>query len=115
MVAVRRPKDRNKWTKVSCDDGSQRNESVVQESRRQHSCGADYNRRSMRVSGASALRSFDYLTRLAGAKTGMEAIEISGAHYRNQLTALGEYADNLVGLAREMRAICLDRSERSGP
>jgi hypothetical protein len=75
---------------------------------------ADYNRRSMQASGASALRSFDYLTRLAGAKTGMEAIEISGAHYRNQLTALGEYADHLVDLAREMRAICLDRSERSG-
>lgn len=75
---------------------------------------AGYNRRSMRVSGASALRSFDYLTRLAGAKTGMEAIEISCAHYRNQLAALGEYADNVVDLAREMRAICLDRSERSG-
>jgi hypothetical protein len=75
---------------------------------------ADYNRRSMRVSGASALRSFDYLTRLAGAKTGMEAIEISGAYYRNQLIALGEYADHFVDLAREMRAISLDRSERSG-
>ena len=62
------------------------------------------------VSGASALRFFDYLTRLSGAKTGMEAIEISGAHYRNQLTALGEYADNVIDFAREMRAICLDRS-----
>ena len=75
---------------------------------------ADYNRRSMQLSGTSALRSLDYVTRLAGAKTGIEAIEISSAHYRNQLTALAEYADQLVDLARQMRAICLDRSERSG-
>ena len=75
---------------------------------------ADHNRKSMQLSGASALRSFEYLTRLAGAKTGMEAIEVSGAHYRNQLNALGEYTDNLVDLARKMRSICLAPSEREG-
>jgi hypothetical protein len=75
---------------------------------------ADHNRKSMQLSGASALRSFEYLARLAGAKTGMEAIEVSGAHYRNQLTALGEYTDNIVDLARKMRTICLDRSQREG-
>jgi len=75
---------------------------------------ADHNRKSMHLSGASALRSFEYLARLAGAKTGMEAIEVSGAHYRNQLDALGEYSKNLVDLAREMRGICLAPSEREG-
>ena len=75
---------------------------------------ADHNRKSMQLSGASALRSFEYLGRLAGAKTGIEAIEVSGAHYRNQLDALGEYSKNLVDLAREMRGICLAPSEREG-
>ena len=75
---------------------------------------ADHNRKSMHLSGASAFRSFEYLARLAGAKTGMEAIEVSGAHYRNQLDALGEYSKNLVDLAREMRGICLAPSEREG-
>jgi hypothetical protein len=75
---------------------------------------ADHNRKSMQLSGACALRSFEYLARLAGAKTGIEAIEVSGAHYRNQLSALGEYTDNLVDLARKMRTICLDPSEREG-
>ena len=73
---------------------------------------ADHNRKNMHLSGASALRSFEYLARLAGAKTGMEAIEVSGAHYRNQLDALGEYSANLVDLARKMRGICLAPSER---
>ena len=75
---------------------------------------ADHNRKSMHLSGASALRSFEYLARLAGAKTGMEAIEVSGAHYRNQLNAVGDFTDNLVDLARKMRGICLAPSEREG-
>lgn len=75
---------------------------------------ADHSRKSMQLSGASALKSFEYLTRLAGAKTGMEAIEVSGTHYRSQLSSLGDYTDNLVDLARKMRTICLDRSEREG-
>ena len=75
---------------------------------------ADHNRKSMQLSGTSALRSFEYLARLAGAKTGIEAIEVSGAHYRNQLNALGEYSENLVDLARKMRGICLAPSEREG-
>lgn len=73
---------------------------------------ADHNRKSMQLSGASALISFNYLTRLAGAKTGMEAIEVSGAHYRNQLSALGDFTDNFVDLARKMRSICCAPSER---
>ena len=75
---------------------------------------ADHNRKSMQLSGASAMRSFEYLGRLAGAKTGMEAIEVSGAHYRNQLNMLGEHTENLVDLARKMRSICLAPSEREG-
>lgn len=75
---------------------------------------ADHNRKSMQLSGANALRSFEYLARLAGVKTGMEAIEVSGAHYRNQLSALGDYTDDLVDLARKMRTICLNPSEREG-
>ena len=73
---------------------------------------ADHNRKSMHLSGASAFRSFEYLARLAGAKTGMEAIEVSGAHYRNQLSALGDFTDNFVDLARKMRSICCAPSER---
>jgi len=75
---------------------------------------ADHNRKSMQLSGASALRSFEYFTRIASAKTGMEAIEVSGAHYRNQLNMLGEHTENLVDLARKMRSICLAPSEREG-
>jgi hypothetical protein len=70
---------------------------------------ADHNR------NASALKSLEYLARLACVKTGMEAIETSGAHCRDRLNALGEYTDNLVDLAREMRSICLAPSEREGP
>lgn len=75
---------------------------------------ADHNRKSLQLSDASALRSFVYSARLAGAKTGIEAIEVSGAHYRNQLNALGEYTGNFVDLACKMRRKCLDPSEREG-
>jgi len=73
---------------------------------------ADHNRKSMQLSGASALRSFEYFTRIASAKTGMEAIEVSGAHYRNQLSALGDFMDNFVDLTRKIRGICQAPSER---
>jgi hypothetical protein len=76
---------------------------------------ADHNRKSMQLSGASALKSLEYLARFAGSQTGMEAIETSGAHCRDQLNALGEYTDNLIDLAREIRSICLASSEREGP
>ena len=75
---------------------------------------ADHNRKSMKLSGASALRSFEYLTQLASAKTGIEVIEFSGAHYQNQLNTLGDYTEDLVDLARKMRSMCLDPSEREG-
>ena len=74
----------------------------------------DHNRNCMQLSGASTLRSLEYLARLAVVKTGIEAIEVSGAHYRNQLNTLCEYSDNLVDLAREMRSIYLASSEREG-
>ena len=61
---------------------------------------AEHNRKSMQLSGASAMRLFEYLTGLARAKTGMEAIEVSGAHCRNQLNALGDFTDSFVDLAR---------------
>ena len=97
------------------DDRGERDGPIVHEGRRRCIATiADHNRKSMQLSGASALRSFEYLARLAGAKTGIEAIEVSGAHYRNQLNALGEYTDNLVDLARKMRSICLAPSEREG-
>lgn len=75
---------------------------------------ADYNLKSMKLASASALRSFEYLAQLAGAKTGMEVIEFSAAHYRNRLNALGDRTDNLVDLARKMRMMCLDPSGREG-
>jgi hypothetical protein len=114
-AALRRPKDRDKWIKgrvVMMDSGEIR--LLYKKAAGSTAVTiADHNLRSMQVSGASALRSLDYVTRLAGAKTGMEVIEISGAHYRNQLAALAAYADNLVDLARKMRTICLAHSERS--
>ena len=75
---------------------------------------AEHNRRSMQWSGASALRLFEYLSGLARAKTGLEAIEASGAHCRNQLNAICDFTDGLVDLARKMRSICLVPSEREG-
>jgi hypothetical protein len=72
---------------------------------------ADHNHKSMQLSGASALRSFEYIARLASVKTGLEAVEVSNAHYRNQLNAVCEYGDNLVDLTRKMRGICLTTSE----
>ena len=73
---------------------------------------AGYNFKSLQMSRASALSSFEYLTRPAGAKTGMEAIEVSGAHYRNQLDVLRGYTDDLVDVAFKMRSMWQDRSER---
>lgn len=72
---------------------------------------ADHNHKSMQLSGASALRSFEYIARLASVKTGLEAVEVSNAHYRNQLKALCDYGDNLVDLTRKMRSIRLTSSE----
>ena len=60
---------------------------------------AGYNFKSMQMSGASTLRSFEYMARLAGARTGLDVIERSGAHYRNQLDVLGGYTGDLVDLA----------------
>jgi hypothetical protein len=73
---------------------------------------ADHNRKCMTLSSASALRSFEYISQLAGAKTGPEVIEFSGAHYRNQLNVLGGYTDTLFELACKMRRIWRDPSER---
>ncbi len=63
---------------------------------------ANHNLKSMRLMGDSALRSFEYLTQLA-AKTGLDVIQLSGAHYRNQLNLLGCCNGNLVDLVCEMR------------
>lgn len=71
---------------------------------------AGYNLKSMKRSGDSALRSFEYVVRLAGSKTGLEMIECSGAHYRNQLNVLGDYTDDLVDLASRMRKMWQDPS-----
>ncbi|MGY3075102.1 hypothetical protein ACVWZZ_001473 [Bradyrhizobium sp. LM6.10] len=75
---------------------------------------ADHNHTSMQLARAIALRTVPYLAPLAGANTGMETIEVVGAHYRNQLNALGEYTDTLIDLAREMQSICLAPVERDG-
>jgi hypothetical protein len=69
-----------------------------------------HNLKGMKLSGDSALRSFEYVARLAGSKTGLEMIECSGAHYRNQLNVLGDYADDFVDLASKMRKMWQDPS-----
>lgn len=74
---------------------------------------ADYNLKSMNLSSASALRSFEYVSRLAGSRTALEMIECSGAHYRNQLNVLGGYADGLVDLASKIRKIWREPSTAS--
>jgi hypothetical protein len=73
---------------------------------------ADHSRKTVQLAGNNTLQSFAYLARLAGAKTGMEAIEVSDAYYRNQIVALGQHANNLIDLTRRMRSICLVPSER---
>jgi hypothetical protein len=75
---------------------------------------AGYNLKSLQMSRASGLSSFEYIARLAGSKTGLEMIKCSGAHYRNQLDVLRGYTDDLVGLAFKMRSMWQDRSEREG-
>ena len=45
---------------------------------------ADHNLKSMKLSVASTLRSFEYAAQLAGAKTGAEVMELSSAHCLNQ-------------------------------
>ena len=75
---------------------------------------AGYNLKSLQMSRASALSSFEYIARLAGSKTGLEVIKCSGAHYRNQLDVLRGYTDNLLDLAFKMRSMWQDRSERKG-
>jgi hypothetical protein len=75
---------------------------------------ADYNRKCMQLSGASTLRSFEYLARLAVVKTGAEGIEVSGTHYRTQLNTFANIPITLIGLAREMRSVYLASSEREG-
>jgi len=72
---------------------------------------AGYNFKSLQMSRASALSSFEYMARLAGSKTGLEVIKNSGAHYRNQLDVLRGYTDGLVELAFKMRSMWQDRSE----
>lgn len=73
---------------------------------------ADHSRKTVQLAGNNTLQSFAYLARLAGARTGMEAIEVSDAYYRNQIGALGQHANNLIDLTRRMRSICLAPSER---
>jgi hypothetical protein len=74
---------------------------------------ADYNLKSVKLSSASAMRSFEYASRLAGSRTALEMIECSGAHYRNQLNVLGGYADDLVDLASKTRKIWREPSTAS--
>lgn len=73
---------------------------------------ADHSCKTAQVAGNNTMQSFAYLYRLAGAKTGMEAIEISDAYCRNQIGALGLHANNLIDLTLRMRSICLAPSER---
>jgi hypothetical protein len=63
---------------------------------------ADHHLKNMKLSGDNALRSFEYMTRIAGAKTGLEVIALSGAHCHNQLDVLGGYTGNLMDLIRKM-------------
>jgi hypothetical protein len=75
---------------------------------------AGYNFKSLQMSRASALSSFEYMARLAGSKTGLEVIKNSEALYRNQLDVLRGYTDDLVDLAFKKRGMRQDRSEREG-
>ena len=63
---------------------------------------ADHNLKNMKLSSENALRSFEYMTQLADARTGLEVIVLSGAHCHTQLNVLGGYTDNLVDLIRKM-------------
>jgi len=58
----------------------------------------DHNLKSMRLSDDMLLMSFEYITQLAGAKTGRDVIELSSAHCRNQLNVMSCYTSNLLDL-----------------
>jgi hypothetical protein len=75
---------------------------------------AGYHFKSLQMSRASALSSFEYITRLADSKTGLEVIKCSSAHYRNQLDVLRGYTDDLVDLIFKIRSMWQDRSECEG-
>ena len=59
---------------------------------------ADHNLKSMRLSIANTLRSFEYAAQLAGAKTGAEVMELSSAHCLDQLNVLRCCFDDIVDL-----------------
>ena len=63
---------------------------------------ADHSLKSMRLSSDSTLRSFEYMTQLASAKTGRDVLELSGAHCRNHLNVLSCHSGNLVDLVCKM-------------
>ena len=59
---------------------------------------ADHNLKSLNLSIASTLRSFEYVLQLARAKTGAEVMELSSAHYLNQLNVMRCCRDRLLDL-----------------
>ena len=60
---------------------------------------ADHNLRSMKLSIANARRSFECAAQLAAAETGAEVMELSSAHWQNQLNVLRGCFDNRLDLA----------------
>ena len=63
---------------------------------------ADHNLKSMKLSGDSTRRALEYVAQLAGAKTALEMIELSGTHFRSQLKVLGCRTGNLTALVYKM-------------
>ena len=70
---------------------------------------ADHNIKSMKLSIASTLRSFEYALQLARAKTAAEVMELSSAHYLNQLNVMRCCRGRLVDL------ICKMTTDAAGP
>jgi len=59
---------------------------------------ADHNLKNMKLSIDSTLRSLEYAAQLAGAKTGVEVMEFSRAHYLDQSNVMRCCFENLADL-----------------
>ena len=70
---------------------------------------ADHNLKTVKLSVANTLRSFEYVAQLAGAKTGAEVMELSSAHCLNQLNVLRCSFGNRLDL------VCKMTTDAAGP
>src|SRR4051812_27660941 len=70
---------------------------------------AGHNLKSMKLSIAHTMRSFEYAAQLARAKTAAEVMELSSAHYLSQLNVVRSCFDNHIDL------VCKTTTDAAAP